>query len=79
MCGRCELAGIYGHPEGSPTPFKATLSGANDIHIKLDDGTIDMDGLFTRQYYAKVPGWLMLSMRGGSADGLVVPFQRYEE
>jgi hypothetical protein len=64
----------YGHP--GTTPLMATLSGANHIHVRLDDGTIDMDGTFTLQGPVdpfNYP-WLILSVRGGSADGMVVPF-----
>jgi hypothetical protein len=75
-----QLTGYYQHPEGWTTPLTATLSGANHIHIRLDDGTIDMDGIYTLQgpHPAKYPDWLILSVRGGSADGTVVPFVYYD-
>jgi hypothetical protein len=63
------------------TPLTATLSGANHIHVRLDDGTIDMDGIFTYQGptpNSKFPDWLILSVRGGSAHGRIVPFVYYD-
>jgi hypothetical protein len=75
-----QLTGTYQHPEGWTTPITATLSGANHIHVRLDDGTIDMDGTFTFQgpHPDKFPDWLILSVRGGSAGGTVVPFVYYD-
>jgi hypothetical protein len=56
------------------------MSGTNHIHVRLDDGTIDMDGTYTLQgpHPAKFPSWLILSVRGGSADGAMLPFTYYD-
>jgi hypothetical protein len=77
-----QLTGIYRHPENWGSSFTATLSGGNHIHIRLDDGTIDMDGIYTYDgptHSFKSSLWLLLSVRGGSADGTVVPYVYYEE
>jgi PKD repeat protein len=78
-----QITGTYRHPEGWTSPFTATLSGPNHIHLRLDDGTIDMDGTFT--FKNPLTGmsdpfsgpWLLLTFRGGSADGAERPFNYY--
>jgi hypothetical protein len=61
---------------GPTSPLTATLSGANHMHIRLDDGSMDMDGTYTQQLLVNgyVVTGLILSMRGGSADGTVDSF-----
>jgi PKD domain-containing protein len=79
-----QITGTYEHPEGWTSPLTATLSGANHIHLRLDDGTIDMDGTVTRQRppsapdFGGSPTWLVLTVRGGSADGVELPFSLYD-
>jgi hypothetical protein len=76
-----QLTGYYRLDFAQPTtPLTATLSGANHIYIRLDDSTIEMDGIYTFQgpRLAKQQNWLLLSVRGGSADGLAVEFNYYD-
>jgi hypothetical protein len=76
-----QLTGTYQHPQGWTKPLTATLSGANHIHVRLDDGSIDMDGTYT--YQSPVPNpffpdWLILSVRGGPDNGAVLPFNYHD-
>jgi len=60
-----------------------TLRGANHIHLRLDDGTIDMDGTITferpppSQMLGGYAPFLILKVRGGSADGVMLAFAIY--
>jgi PKD domain-containing protein len=77
-----QVTGIYGsNPDGGRTRFTATLSGANHIHLRLDDGSIELDGTFTLQPPpSAVPyaPWIILRVRGGSADGAELTFSAYD-
>jgi hypothetical protein len=76
-----QVTGIYGsYADGGRIPFTATLSGGNHIHLRLDDG-LEMDGTFTDQPPpSAVPyaPWLILRVRGGSADGAELTFSAYD-
>ncbi|HEX7793241.1 MAG TPA: PKD domain-containing protein [Vicinamibacterales bacterium] len=75
-----QLTGTYQNSEVGTTPLTATLSGSNHIHLRLDDGTIEMDGTFTWQ---PPPPFdfghgFILNVRGGSADGTTLRFDYHD-
>ena len=74
------LAGIYRHPEGSQSHFTGTLSGDRNIRLVLDDGTIEVyghGGRSTSHLRCGPYPAMELKVRGGSADGLVLPFHLF--
>jgi hypothetical protein len=68
-----QFTGHYSGPEGSKRAFTGTLSGERDIHLRLDDGTIEMQGTVSMSS-SGLSAVLKLSVRGGLADGRVLEF-----
>ena len=68
------LAGSYQHPEGYGTPFTGTIDGNNDMRLVLDDGTIVFEGHAVMKDYPT----MVLGVRGGSADGMVLDFNYFD-
>jgi hypothetical protein len=67
-----QISGEYTGPEGKDRTFTGTLSGERDIHLRLDDGTIEMQGSIALSGSGAV---LRLNVRGGIADGRVLEFR----
>jgi hypothetical protein len=61
----------YTNADARGQHFTGTLTGDRDIHIVLDDGTVE----FTGQFMPKV---LLLRGKGGVYDGLTVTFNKYD-
>jgi PKD domain len=78
------VAGFYAHPtnNGWETRFTGSVGGAQDLHLRLDDGTIELSGTISSDVTRRGTNYcsytfLTLALRGGSADGLVLPFDLY--
>jgi hypothetical protein len=76
------LRGYYRHPEGYGSSLTGTLSGDRALTIKLDDGTITFTGEVRFGVRTVPPNdvtddRLVLAIRGGSADGQTLIFDRY--
>jgi len=78
------VSGFYTHPEGNTSHFSGTLTGDRSITVKLDDGTITFTGdVLLRDTFGETGGYtynrnLLLTMRGGSADGQTLRFTFYD-
>jgi hypothetical protein len=81
------FSGFYEGPEansalGGRKHFKGTLSGENSINISLDDGTMSFAGYVVLKD-SWDPGYnvdrrLILTIRGGTADGSTPEFRFYD-
>lgn len=67
-----QLTGEYTGPEGKDRTFTGTLSGERDVQLRLDDGTIEMQGSVVLVGQVAV---LRLSFGGGLVDGHVLEFR----
>jgi PKD repeat protein len=78
-----EVSGGYMHPEYAISRFTGTLSGSRDIRLVLDGGGIEFTGTVPTQdwrfccVYPYISN-MVLTLRGGSADGLSLPFVFYD-
>lgn len=72
------VEGTYGHPDGRKSPFAGYLSGSRDIRITLDGGGIEFSGTIRGTNNNAIQAEEMaLKLRGGSADGQQLSFQRW--
>ena len=74
------LAGSYYGPEGSNSHFAGSISGDHNIHLLLDDGTIEFTGTVSEDTSPLNCGplpQLTFTIRGGSADGQTLRFHYY--
>ena len=71
-----KLTGVYTHPEGWTTNFSGQLGPSRSVSLNLTDGTISFVAPPSGGFTSSVAG-LILAVRGGSADGQTLVFDRY--
>jgi len=71
-----QVDGAYSHPDLSLSPFTGSLSGSHDINFVLTGGGIDFRGTVAggRRIGGTQVFHMPLTLRGGSADGLLLLF-----
>ena len=71
--GSGRFGGYYLHPDGTKTPITGTYAGDHSMRCTLVDGTIVFVGIRS----TRDPNTLPLTITGGSADGMTLPFKYY--
>jgi hypothetical protein len=69
------LAGMYRHPEGYQSPFSGELRPERGLVLELQGGGITFTGDDSGAFNSEATR-LTVHVRGGSADGLTLVFQR---
>jgi len=70
------FTGTYVHPEGNGEPLTGTVNSFGTVNLRLDAGSISMQGVDLDSAGVRSDTTLKLTVTGGSAHGMTLTFAK---